>query len=501
LLVPGRSAAANTALGSGALFFDTTGANNTATGDNALFGNTIGSSNTANGLAALSENTTGNFNTASGDSALFANNADNNTATGYQALFSNQSGTENTATGVSALKNNAASDNTATGFEALFSNTTGTSNTATGANALHGNTTGGFNTAAGLNALTSNTIGSENTANGAAALTGNTTGKNNTATGEGALLANKTGSNNTATGLSALQSNTAGNKNTADGVEALLINIGNLNTACGYFALINNTTGSNNIAFGANAGFNLTTGSNNIDIGNQGVAGESAKIRIGKQGTQNGTFIAGIHGVTVANALQIVIDVNGRLGTVGSSERFKEAIKSMDKASEAILALKPVTFRYKEELDPDKIPQFGLVAEDVEKVNPDLVIRGEDGKVMTVRYDAVNAMLLNEFLKEHTKVQAQALKQQELEATIVLQQKDFQGSVGKLEATIAALTATVKEQASLIQNVSDQLRANRSASQLVQSASVMVRCRPINWYKVHSDELLSAFLELERTLL
>ena len=173
----------------------------------------------------------------------------------------------------------------------------------------------------------------------------------------------------------------------------------------------NNTTGSNNIALGFNAGFNLTTGSNNIDIGNTGVAaGESNTIRIGTEGTQKATFIAGISGVTVAGGVGVIIDTNGHLGTVVSSARFKDEIKPMDKASEAILALQPVTFRYKKELDPDGIPQFGLVAEQVEKVNPDLVARDEQGKPYTVRYEAVNAMLLNEFLKEHRKVEEQATK-------------------------------------------------------------------------------------------
>ena len=170
---------------------------------------------------------------------------------------------------------------------------------------------------------------------------------------------------------------------------------------------------------GSNAGANLTSGSNNIDIGAPGTAGEANKIRIGKQGTQNGTFIAGISGVAVSGA-QVVVNTTGKLGVAAFSACFKEAIKPMDKASEAILALKPVTFRYKQELDPDKIPQFGLVAEDVEKVNPDLVVRDEDGKVMTVRYEAVNAMLLNEFLKAHRKQQGQQImierQQKQIEA-------------------------------------------------------------------------------------
>src|SRR5206468_4324040 len=186
--------------------------------------------------------------------------------------------------------------------------------------------------------------------------------------------------------------------------------VGNYNTAVGSAAL-EYSTGANNIALGNQAGFNLTTGNNNIDIGAQGVAGESGKIRIGKGAS--GTFISGIYNKTVASGVGVIVDSTGHLGTVQSSARYKEAIKPMDKASEAILQLKPVTFRYKQELDPDAIPQFGLVAEQVEKVNPDLVVRGEDGKVSTVRYEAVNAMLLNEFLKEHRQVQEQ---QKEIDA-------------------------------------------------------------------------------------
>jgi len=179
---------------------------------------------------------------------------------------------------------------------------------------------------------------------------------------------------------------------------------------------LRHSTGSNNIAVGSTAGTNLTTGSNNIDIGAPGTAGESNTIRIGKSGTQQKTFIAGISGKTVAISVPVFINTNGQLGTVQSSARFKDDIKPMDEASEALLKLKPVTFRYKEELDPDKVPQFGLVAEDVEKVNQDLVVRDEDGKLMSVRYEAVNAMLHNEFLKEHRKVE-QLEKQVQILAT------------------------------------------------------------------------------------
>ena len=233
------------------------------------------------------------------------------------------------------------------------------------------------------------------------ALFENTTGWANTAVGAGALEVNSTGVWNTAVGSSALQDN-AGSYNTAIGFNALFFDTtGNNNTATGANALTGNTSGSNNIAVGFDAGINLTTGSNNIDIGNAGLAGESGKIRIGTKPAQKATFIAGISGVTVANGVGVIINTQGQLGTVVSSERFKDSIQPMDKASEAILALQPVTFHYKHELDPNGIPQFGLVAEEVEKVNPDLVARDEQGKLYTVRYEAVNAMLLNEFLKEH----------------------------------------------------------------------------------------------------
>jgi trimeric autotransporter adhesin len=240
---------------------------------------------------------------------------------------------------------------------------------------------------------------------GASALASNTA-NNNTACGSFALNANTTGDGNTATGIDALMLNKDGSTNTANGFNALFSNtMGVLNTADGQGALVHNTTGSRNIALGASAGANLTTGSNNIDIGAPGVAGEAGKIRIGKSSTATGTFIAGISGKTVASGVGVIINSSGQLGTVQSSARFKDDIETMDKASEAVLKLKPVTFRYKEELDPERITQFGLVAEEVEKVNPDLVVRGEDGKVNTVRYEAVNAMLLNEFLKEHRKVE------------------------------------------------------------------------------------------------
>jgi len=297
------------------------------------------------------------------------------------------------------------------------------------------------NTVLGDDALVKNT-GTDNTAIGFNALFSNTTGSWNTATGDFVLYSNTTGLHNTATGSGVLESNREGGGNTANGFQALGSTTGSSNTGIGYQALAFNTRGTNNIALGASAGINLTTGSDNIHIGNFGVAGESKRIRIGTSGTQTKTFIAGISGVTVASGVGVIIGTNGQLGTVVSSERFKDSIQPMDKASEAILALKPVTFRYKHELDPKGIPQFGLVAEQVEKVNPDLVARDEQGKPYSVRYEAVNTMLLNEFLKEHRKVE-------ELEANSVRQQKQ-----------IEALTAG-------LQKVSAQLELSKSAAQTV----------------------------------
>ena len=302
-------------------------------------------------------------------------------------------------------------------------------NTVQGDDALISNTTGGDNTAIGFNALFNNTTSGNNTATGSDALYSNTIGVANTATGTQALFSNATGNNNTATGVSALTGNTTGS----------------FNTAIGLAALANNTAGSSNIALGLSAGSRLTTGSNNIDIGSVGVAGEAKTIRIGTGGRQINTYIAGINGVTVAGGVGVIIDSTGHLGTVTSSAQYKHQIKPMDKASEAILALKPVIFRYKHELDPNGIPQFGLVAEDVEKVNPDLVARDEQGKPYTVRYEAVNAMLLNEFLKEHRKVQ-------ELEANAARQQKQIEALTAGLQKVSAQVQMSRPEMQSIANN-------------------------------------------------
>jgi hypothetical protein len=295
---------------------------------------------------------------------------------------------------------------------ALFSLTTGTDNTAVGSQALFGLTTGVQNTAVGAQALFNNTA-NRNTAEGFRALINNTTGTSNTANGVNALLRNVTGGFNTAIGFSALENNNA-----------------SVNTALGVNALQHNTTGNDNIALGVNAGLFLTTGSDNIDIANAGVAGESSTIRIGNSNItgQNRAFIVGIRGVTTGNAdaVPVLIDSAGQLGTVGSSRRFKKEIKPMEQASEAILSLKPVTFHYKS--DKTGTPQFGLIAEEVAGVSPDLVVRDKNGEIYTVRYDAVNAMLLNEFLKEHRKVEEQQATITQLESAVAQQEKNFQAT-------------------------------------------------------------------------
>ena len=477
----------NTAFGTGALSTVTTGHSNTIVGSFVMTGAREESNyNTVVGGNAMRYSYGGSYNTVIGAYAMgrsdenetHRNIGSYNTATGYEVLFNNENNSYNTANGIYALAaNTTGSYNTGSGASALGSNSDGSNNTATGAYAIrygHGdnNTATGYaamqgtveapneginNTASGAFALYSNTSGINNTATGANALYTNSNGNNNTATGEGALYGNKAGSGDTANGQAALYSNTDGNSNTATGFGALFSNTsGFSNTANGWSALLFNTTGSNNIALGVGAGGNLTTGDNNIHIGNTGVAGESARIRIGTKGTHKNTYIAGIYGVTVPRGLGVIVDSSGHLGTSTSSARFKDNIKPMDKASEAILSLEPVTFRYKQELDPYGIPQFGLVAEQVAKVNRDLVAFDDEGKAYTVRYEAVNAMLLNEFLKEHRRVEEQAQINREQEITIAQQQKEIQ-----------ALAATLREQAAQIQKVSARLAASQSGPRLV----------------------------------
>ena len=362
-----------------------------------------------------------------------------------------------------------AGNNTAEGTSALFSLTSGVSNTALGYQALYSNTTGNTNTATGFRALYSNTIGIQNTATGYGALSSNTMGNYNTADGVNALFANVTGDHNTATGLRALYGNSSGSENTAVGVSALASNDnGSQNTAVGFKALMANRGGNHNIALGHEAGI-LVGGlynprNNNIEIGNAGDFNDNATIRIGD--VQTSTFIAGISGSAVVGDT-VVVDANGQLGTATSSARFKTEIKPMDKASEAILKLKPVSFQYKS--DPTGTRQFGLIAEEVAKVNPDLVIRDRKGEIYSVRYESVNAMLLNEFLKEHKtfveeqcKVQEQQSAIMQLQSTVAQQQKDF-------PAAVAQITWRLDEQAAEIQKVSALVKPTEKVPEMVSN--------------------------------
>ncbi len=367
--------------------------------------------------------------------------------------------------------------NTAEGTSALFSLTSGSHNTAIGDSALHRDTSGSYNTAGGCQALLYDTTGRQNTATGYGALRGNRTGSFNTAIGVVALLnvgrggIGASGSNNTAIGTAALLLNSAGSENTAIGVSALSYNDnggqtsgnGTQNTAVGVKALQNGGGGSNQVGLGYSAGSGIVQSADNITIGNDlGDIFDYNVIRIGD--VQTATFIAGIRGATVlGDAIPVVIDSAGRLGTVSSSRRFKKQIEPMNEASETILALKPVTFHYKS--DPAGAgPQFGLIAEDVAAVNPDLVVRDKNGEIYTVRYDAVNAMLLSEFLKEHQNVERQAGEMQQQRATIA----ELKSDGAKEEARISQLTiemerviAGLKEHDSRIQKTSAQIEISK----------------------------------------
>jgi hypothetical protein len=366
----------NTAAGTDALL-NVTGFRNTAIGLNALRTNTTGDSNTASGADALFSNTTGFSNTANGASALRSNTTGfSNTASGVQALLSNTTGNNNTASGFQALAvNTTGSSNTASGYLALFSNTTGSNNTASGRNALVSNTTGGDNTASGVNALFANTTGNNNTAVGVNALDSNTTGSFNTANGDGALRANTIGNNNTASGVDALRANTTGRNNTAVGANAL--------------TAIN---GTNNIAVGFNAGSRTTSGSNNIYIGHPGISAPETKvIRIGTNQTQ--VFVRGIAGVPLSGAA-VVVRPSGQLGVVASSARYKQDIRTIGDASGKLARLRPVSYRYK--VEPQAM-HYGLIAEEVDKILPELVVRDDRNRPESVQYIELIPLLLQQW--------------------------------------------------------------------------------------------------------
>jgi uncharacterized coiled-coil protein SlyX len=417
----------NTSVGNNALSV-TTGFNNTAVGSGALAADTTGSFNVAIGGGALQSNTTGQQNMAIGAEALRDSNGNFNMAIGFRALFVN-TGSRNSAVGAAALRNNTtAEDNTAIGSTAMRENTTGEDNTAIGSNALRENTTTEFNVALGDSALVSFN-GTDPVNDGA----------------------------NTALGSIAFNALTGGTENVAVGRRA------------GEFL----TSGSNNVFIGWRSADGITTGSGNVFLGSQ--AGSLAPaigtynntILLGIAGDPDGNnpdgraYIGNVRGVTTGNAngIPVLIDSTGQLGTSNSSRRFKEDIASMDhKVSEAILKLKPVTFHYKggDTKKAHDTPQFGLIAEDVAEVNPDLIYRDKDGLPLTVRYEAVNVMLLNEFLKEHKQVEEQQASIVDLKSTVALQHKEMQ-----------ALTAQLKEQAAQIQKVSAQLEASKPAPKVV----------------------------------
>jgi len=408
----------NTAEGLNALAPATPGVWNTAIGGYALSSSAPGGlGNTAVGLNSLRHNTTGRFNSALGvNSLLFNSIGSENVGIGYFALDFNTDGNHNTAVGFGASFANTGDNNTAVGWKALFHNTSGVENTVVGTLALANNQIGGANCAFGNLALASSTAGfAFSNAFGWRALQLNTTGQVNNAFGSTALFSNNNGSHN---------------------------------SAFGDRALISNVSGSFNTAIGDRAGESIT-GSGNVCIGQNvfGVGGLNDRTYIRNVLNTFQPLSAGVVGF-------VTIGPGGQLGNGSfSSQRYKDDIKPMDKASEQLYALKPVSFRFKQEFEPTHSQQYGLIAEEVEKVNPDLVIRNEQGEVQGVRYDSISNMLLNEFLKEHRKVE-------ELK-------KDFHATVAQQQKEIQVLTAQLKEQAAQIQKVSAQLEVAKPAPQTV----------------------------------
>jgi hypothetical protein len=354
-------------------------------------------------------------------------------------------GSSNTFLGLNAGNFTMTGDgNTAFGYYALINNGTGGDNTAIGMEALNANSTGGSNTAVGANALLTNTMGSNNTATGESTLLANTTGSNNTATGISALQDNSTGSYNTASGWHALLSNDVGDANTAFGGAALQNNnnVQGGNTAIGYAALVS-STGSANIGIGRGAGVNLVTGAHNIYIANAGVNGESNTIRIGDPSFQDGgTIIEGISGLTATGGAPVYVTGGGRLGTnTASSRRFKQDIRDIAGESDRLMRLSPVAFRYKPEFDPTGVTQYGLIAEEVAEVFPDLVTLDREGRPEGVRYHLITPLLLNEVQKQSRSLETQKNTIEQQKVTIDAQQAEIEGlkaRMSKLEARLIA---------------------------------------------------------------
>jgi hypothetical protein len=326
---------------------------------------------------------------------------------------------------------------TAEGTNALQNLGSGAANTALGWYSLFTDSSGSFNTGVGAGALALNN-GDSNTAVGTAALLLNTSGPFNTAVGTAALVHNDNGGNNTAVGAFALNGNNGGS-NTATGVNALVNNgVGSNNTATGVNALASNSSGSFNVAIGDSAGV-FITGNGNVCIGTSGTSD-----------VDDTTWIRNVY-ASVTFARQVYVNADDHIGTLSSSRKYKEEIKPMNHASEALYALRPVTFRYKKEIDPAGMRSFGLIAEEVGAIDPELITCDEHGSPQTVRYDAVNAMLLNEFLKEHRKVQEQA------------------ATIAQLKQGMRVLTAQLKAQAAQIQKVSARLELRKPARQAIAS--------------------------------
>jgi hypothetical protein len=414
-LVAVTNGASNTAVGASALAavtggVDPAGTRNTAVGASSLAADTTGYANTAVGLNTLAANTTGFANVAMGAFALIANvGGFGNIAIGVQALQTATATSGNVAIGLNSQQlNNGGIDNTGVGTATLAKVVTGNSNSAFGTNAL-ANNTASDNTAVGSQALVANTTGTGNTAVGKSTLAANQSGNQNTAMGQYALDAITTTSNDTAIGFQALTANSGGDNHTAVGSNALAgLTGGFRNTAVGSSAGQVLATGSDNIYIGYQAGLSHTgSESNNIIIGSPGSAGDNNRIRIGTIGVHNNVRIIGIFGATIsASGLPVYVDGNGQLGTVLSSARFKEDIHDEGSASDQLLRLRPVVFKYKKEFSPDdRTDHYGLIAEEVEKVNPDWVVRDNAGQIMTVRYDQVNAALLGLVQRQNGEIQ------------------------------------------------------------------------------------------------
>ena len=379
----------NTALGYTTMYFNQTGSYNTAVGVEALSGNTTGYGNTGIGTDSLIHHESGSFNTASVTNALSCSiTGSANTASGAFAL-SGGARPEGAFQSTCPAVTGSGSGNTADGYQALNQNTTGTNNAGTGYQALYSNLNGYQNTASGAGALFSSTVGNHNTASGSNSLYSNTNGDSNTASGDSALYANTTGYHN---------------------------------TAFGEGSLLSNTTGANNTALGSNAGYNLTYGSNNIDIGNEGVAGESGIIRIGTSSTQVATYVAGIEDSKVTGSA-VYITSKGQLGVLASSERYKTEIAPMGAGTEKLQDLRPVSFHLKS--DPRGAVQYGLIAEEVAKVYPELVIRDEAGRIEGVRYDELAPMLLNEVQKQKRINESHAAEIRELRKLVTEMRADL----------------------------------------------------------------------------